>query len=211
MCIASAAAAAGLFAAPATGGTSLAVTLGAASLDLALLGTGMQFLSAQQQGKAAKGQADYQSAVARNNQIIANRKADDARERGKIDAANNDLRTKQRISQSTVTGAATGQVVDQDSNLEITSDTAALGKLDSLRIINNSEREAHGFEVQGVNFESEARLSDFKGKNAVAAANTKAAGSLVSGVGSVAGKWYQFDQDGVFANKSNPYTDIWGS
>ena len=57
-----------------------------ASLGLSAAGAGVSAFGAIQQGRAAQAQANYQAAVARNNQIIAQRSADDARKRGVFEA-----------------------------------------------------------------------------------------------------------------------------
>ncbi len=67
-------------------------------------------------------------------------------------------------------------------------------KLDSLRIINNAEREAACFEAEGSNFASEAILQDFTGRNAITASRTQAFGTLLTGIGSVNQKWYNFNR-----------------
>ena len=147
------------------------------------------------QGNAAAGQARFQAQVARNNQIIANRRAEFLRERGRIAAGENDLATRQLISRQRVTLASTGQEVDTGSALDITSDTAALGKLDSLRILNNAEREAAGFAAQGANFASEATLQDAARRNAVIGSGTQAFGTLLTSrrSGLVSQKWHRFN------------------
>ena len=70
------------------------------------------------QGQAAQQQATYNAAVARNNQIIADRKAADAKERGEIEAQRNELRTRQLIGQQRASAAARGVVVDEGSALD---------------------------------------------------------------------------------------------
>ena len=133
-----------------------------------------------QQGKAAKAQANFQAQIAENNSIIAGRAADDARERGRIAAGERDVKTRQFIGKQRVALASSGQEVDIGSGLEITSDTAALGKLDSLRIINNAEREAIGFETQAGSFKAEASARRASGKNAIRASRLGALNSLVT-------------------------------
>lgn len=172
-------------------------SLATAALALSAAGTATSVAGSIQQGKAAKAQADFRSQVAKNNAIIAQRNAEDARARGKTAAGEQDIKTRQLIGRQRVTLAATGQEVDVGSGLEITSDTAALGKLDSLRIINNAEREAAGFDIQSDVFKSEASIQDFTGRNALSASRTRAFGSLITGAGSVAGKWAVFKKNKI--------------
>lgn len=143
-----------------------------------------------QQGKAAKNQADYQAQVARNNRIIAERKAEDARRRGAIEERQQRIKTAQLIGRQRASAAARGVVVDQGSALDITADTAAIGELDALTIRSNAEREALGFETQGANFEAESVLRRRAGSTAQSDSFLSAGGTLLSGTAKVADRWY---------------------
>lgn len=166
-------------------------------IGMTVLSTAMSVYGQMQQGRAAKAQAGYQSAVARNNQILAERAAKDAEERGKIAAARRVVDTKQLQGRQLAALAGMGQLVNTGSALDVVSDTAALGKLDELTIRNNAEREALGFRAQGMNFAAEAGLADARGRNASSQARLGAMTSLFQGVGSVASKWYGFNQAGI--------------
>lgn len=163
--------------------------LSALSIASTVISTGIGVMGQIQEGKAAKAQANYQSAVARNNAIIAQRQADDARARGEIAERSQRQQTAQLIARQRAAGAAQGVVVGEGSLLDITSDTAALGELDALTVRSNAEREALGFEAQGMNFLAESDIQKTIGKNQSRASKFAAAGTLLSGASSVAGKW----------------------
>jgi len=162
------------------------------ALILSAVGTATTAAGQIQAGKQAKGRAAYQAAVARNNATIAGYKAEDARRRGEIEAEKQGKATAQLIGRQRAALAGGGVTVGQDSAGQLVRDTAALGRLDALTIQSNAEREALGFEARGVSFESEARLQGLVGENAVSSSYLKAGASLLSGVGSVAGKWYNY-------------------
>lgn len=147
----------------------------------ALLGPlgGLAVAGPLMEGDAIKAQKDFQAQISLNNSLIAGRNAEDARVRGVISAEERGVKTRQDIGKQRVSLAANGVLVDSGSALELTSDTAAIGKLDSLRIINNAEREAVGFETTASNFKSEASAHTAAGKNAKAASRIKALNSLV--------------------------------
>lgn len=168
-----------------------------ASLALSAAGTGVNVLGQAQAGKAAQAQANYQAAVARNNQIIAERQAADALQRGEIAEKQHRLRVGQLAGRQRVALAANGVVVDQGSALDILGDTRELGELDALTIRSNAEREAYGYRVQGANFAADAGLLDARGASARSAASLAGMSSLLSGAGSVADKWYGFKTQGV--------------
>lgn len=173
-------------------------TLAVASIGSSIIGGVQQAQAAKAAGAAQAAQANYQAAVARNNKIIADRKAEDAIKRGKVE----ELQYRQQVSQLTgrqrAVLAGNGVVIDQGSALDITEDTAARGEFDALTIRSNAEREAYDYRVQGQNFESNARLYDATASNALAAGKSAATGALITGAGSVAQKWYGFKKEGVF-------------
>src|SRR3990167_7412333 len=155
-----------------------ASTIAIASLAATVISTGMSVMGQMQAGKAAKSQAAYQAGVMRNNEILAQRSAKDARARGDIAAAKHAADVKKLQGRQRAVLAGNGVVVDQDSALDIVSDTAAQGKHDELTIRSNAEREALGFEAQGANFQAEGALATARGANASQDAMFGAGGSL---------------------------------
>ena len=164
---------------------------------MSVAGSVMSAQAASQQGKAQQAQANYQSAVARNNKIIADRQAEDSIKRGAIEERQYRSQVSQLAGRQRAVLAANGVVIDQGSAGAIVADTFEQGELDALTIRSNSEREAYGHRVQGTNFEADARLSDFKGANAAAAGRSGAISSLLGGAGSAAQTWYTAKNDGV--------------
>ena len=180
-----------------------------------LLGT---FLNAQ----AAKQTANFQAAIARNNQIIAQRAAVDARARGAQEIEQIQIRSKEdrrraalvqrRLSgQQAVSQAALGQEVGSVSAIALRADTAAVSRLDELTQRRNerfaietrrgnAEREAIGFVTQGLNFEAEARLADFRARTAVTQGIIKGLGTVITTGGKVATKWKTTAPGPVFSN-----------
>lgn len=188
--------------------TALAV----ASLALTAAGTYVAIQGQQAAGKAAQAQGDYQATVGRNNAVLAQRAADDARARGEVAAANSAMKTNQLIGRQRATLANNGVDVSDGSALDIVGDTSALGTLDQSTLRSNANREALGYEAQGVNFNANAQLAELSGANARSAADTASFGTALSGVGTVAARWYDYANTGAFKPKpqpvsSNPYLD----
>lgn len=144
-----------------------------------------------QQGQAARKQAEYQAAVARNNRIIAERKAEDARERGAVEERQHRLMVAQRIGSQRASAAGRGVLVDVGSAADLTADTAQFGELDALTIRSNAEREAQAFEAEGRGFEAEAGLHQLRGRTAERESFLEAGGTFLSGTSKVADRWYQ--------------------
>lgn len=170
-----------------TGGLS---TFQMLSLGLGILGTGFQAYGAYRSAQAQKAQSEYQAGVARNNQIIAERNAQDAIKRGQAEEARHRLQVAQLKGTQRSVLAASGVELDDGSALDILGDTAELGELDALTIRSNAEREAYQARVQGMNYAAEAGLHSY------AAESTNpflsAGSALFSGLGSVADKWYSY-------------------
>lgn len=148
------------------------------------------------QGQAARQAADYRAAVLRNNQIMAERQAQDAIERGKIEEGRYRDRVAALKGRQRVVMAANGFDINEGSNLTLLEDTARTGELDALTIRSNAAREAYGYRVRGQNFGSEAELTSASGRAQEAAGETAAFSSLLGGSGSVASKWYGFKRQG---------------
>jgi hypothetical protein len=176
-----------------------ATTLAWASLGASVLGAGMGAVGAIQQGKAAKAQGNYQAQVAANNQVIAERAAQDALDRGKQAEAQQRLKGRQIIGAQRAALAANGVLVDEGTAGQITEDQAGINEVDALNTRVNAEREAYNYRLQGANAGNEGQLALIKGRNAEDAAFFNATGSILGGAGSVADKWYRYDKAGAFA------------
>lgn len=155
--------------------------------------------SASQQSKAASGQAKYQEGVARNNEILAKRAADDARERGRIDEMNQRFKTNQLVGRQRASLAANGVDVGSGSAIDLIQDTFKIGETDALTIRANAERDAAAYLAQGANFAGEAGLYRSSGQNIRGALPFELGSTALSTAGSVAGQWYNYNAAGAFS------------
>lgn len=177
-------------------------TLAMISAAASVLGTGVSAFGQVQAGQAAKAAGDYNAAVARNNQIVAEQQAADAQRRG--DVAETEQRRKVRMLAGTQRAAlaASGVQLDSGTALDILGDTAAMGELDALTIRNNAEREAYGYRVQGVNFGAEAGLQSMRGQSAMTSGLIGAGGTVLSGAGNVTDRWLTYNKLGIVGGGS---------
>lgn len=164
-----------------------------------LIGAGAGALGAAQQGNAAAGAAQYQAAVARNNQRVAEWQARDAEDRGRVAEQNQRFKTSGVIGAQRAAAGASGVEVNTGSAADLTADTAALGELDALTIRSNAGREAWGHRVNADNYAANAEMLDVQAKEAKRAGTFGAITSILGGVSSVADKWLTFSQKGVGA------------
>lgn len=175
-----------------------ASTLAAVSIATSVAGAGMTMMGQQQQAKAQAASANYQAAVARNNQQVAAWQAQDAIDRGKIETDKKRMEAARLIGRQRAAQAGMGVIVDEDSAGDITAETAEFGEWDALNVQANAEREAYQIKVRAQNFGSEAALLNMQASNAMTAGRTAMLGTAISGAGSVAGKWAGYKKEGIF-------------
>ncbi|WP_052922673.1 hypothetical protein [Escherichia coli] len=124
---------------------SPAIALVGASVAL----SGVSAYNQYQQGK-------YSSAVAEQNAEVATAQAQDSINRGNAQADEVRRRNRQAAGTQAATMGATGADLSTGGALDIFGDTAQFGALDALTTVNNAQREAYGFRVQGANYQSQA-------------------------------------------------------
>lgn len=172
------------------------VTLGIITVSLTAAAGATQAYGQYREGQALNSQAKYQAKVAENNALSAQYAAKDARDRGAIEARQQELRTRQVMASQRAGAASRGVLVDDGSALEQVVDTAGIGELDALLIRSNAEREAIGFENQGAEFRGEAGLRRAGGKDAVTGAMLGSTSTLLNTGANVSGKWYTYKTQG---------------
>lgn len=175
----------------------MSISVAALSLGSSILGGLFSAYGAIQQGKAQSAQLKYQAQVAENNKIRAQYLQEDALKRGQIAERQERLRGRLLIGQMRSAIGSSGAIVDQGSALDLTVDQAGVNELDALNVRNSAAREAQGFEIQGQEFGREAVLSRNAASTARSNALLSATGTLLGTAGSVADKWYRFNQKGA--------------
>lgn len=145
-----------------------------------LLGTAVSSVGAYQQAQQQKSAAEYQAAVARQNQGLAEEQARAQRKEGYEGM----IRKRQEVagiigSQRAVAGAS-GAQVDQGSFLDLTLDTAEKGEMDALAIYQQGLDKAHNTEIQGWNSGAQAQAYAWQAgrSDPLLAAGTTAIGGL---------------------------------
>lgn len=167
------------------------------TLGLTILSTVVSAAGSVMQGQAAQQQAEYQAAVARQNQQIANQYADQELQKGNAEYENQERKTRAAIGSQLAGQGASGLDVNSGSLVDIRSSTAELGKLDSLTTYNNAEKSSYGYKVKATSFANEAQLYDQKGDNAAMAGWIGAGSSLLGGATSFADKWNTYSRLGM--------------
>lgn len=120
--------------------------------------------------------------VAKYNAEVQENAAKDARQRGAIEAAEHQDKVRRMIGTQMATAGANGLLTSTGTPLDIMTDTAGMGKLDALRILDNANRQARGYEDQ-------AKLTKIEGDNARTAGYFGAASAVLGGASKVAGTY----------------------
>lgn len=158
---------------------------------VSILGAGFGAVSSFSQAQSASANAAYQAQVSANNQILAERQAQDALKRGEIAEERHRQQVEGLKGRQRGVLAAANLDLSSGSPLDILSDTAALGELDALTIRANADREAAGYRQQGMNYAAEAALERSRASSALTGGALGGATSLLTGAGAVADRWYR--------------------
>lgn len=168
------------------------------SLATSVIGGVVQAAGQAQAAKAQAKQYEYQAAVDRNNKIIADRQAQDAIERGKVEEQDHREKVQQIKARQRVSFAANGIDLGSDVVSETLADTAFLGELDALTIRSNAEREAYGYKVQAMNYEASSGLKEAAADNERSAGFTSATQTILGTATTVGKKYSDFKAAGAF-------------
>ena len=170
------------------------------SLVTGVLGAGVSAFGQMQAGQARAAEASYQAQVARNNEIIAGRNATYAIQSGEAAAERQGLQNRETLGRIVTAEAANGVDVNSGSNVDVRSSEREVGmeNVDATR--HKALMQAYGYNVQGLGFESQARLNDAAAANATATLPLTIGSSLLQSASALGTKYTQFNQQGAFGS-----------
>ena len=174
--------------------------LPAIAMAASVIGTGLSAVSAISQGQAQAASANYQAEVARVNQQIQQQNAAYERQKGDVEAQQQDMKNRARLGALAAAQGASGFDMNTGSSLDTRESARKLGRLDTLTVRNNAERRAHDFDIAAMNQGAQANLYSAQARSSNLAGYLGAASSIIGGVSSVSDKWLSFKKAGV---------DIW--
>jgi hypothetical protein len=173
---------------------------------LALVGMGATVLGGitQAQGQEKLGEANliqnyYQSGIAQMNAQIARQNADYAINVGEQQAQTRGLAGGQQLGQIVAAQASSGLDVGSGSARAVQESQREIIGLDTTQIRSNAAKAAYDYNVQAANFDATSQLYQMAGTNAAQAGQIQAESSILGTVGSVATKWSQGQQVGLFS------------
>ncbi|WP_130997547.1 virion core protein, T7 gp14 family [Klebsiella variicola] len=139
-------------------------------------------------------QGKYAQSVANQNADIAETQAQDAVNRGNIQAEEVRRRNRQAAGTQAATMGATGADLSSGNALDIFGDTAQFGTLDALTTVNNAQREAYGYQVQGMNAIAEGNAAKSQSNAAVTQTLLTAPLKAYGAYQTFGGTWSPFTQ-----------------
>jgi hypothetical protein len=154
------------------------------------------------QMQAAGSQAaasNYNAAVARNNQIVAQQEADRAAAVGATRAQNQDFQNRARMGMIEAAQGASGIDINSPSSTEVRRSAATLGRFDTQTVMDNALAEVRSNVAKATTFGEQATLDTAQARNANSAGLIGAAGSILGGASSFADKWIRYRNVGTFA------------
>lgn len=142
-----------------------------------IAGTGIGVMGQIQQGSAEAQAAEYQQ---KQNVILR----EDALKRGAQEEQAQRRKTAALMGRQQAVLAASNVDIGSGSPLAVLSDTATLGELDAQVIRGNAERDR-------ASYQAGADLAGMRVRSAKNAATIGAFGTALSGIGTLADKWYK--------------------
>lgn len=151
-----------------------------------------------QAAQATAQASEYNAKVGEINAVLADRRANDAIERGQKDEQRKRAQVAQLQGQQIAAMSANGVDITYGSPLDTLIDTAALGELDALTIRANSYRESYDHQVDAVNQRAGVTMQRAAGQNALTAGYLDATATVLTG-GASGYKDYSRSKIGEFA------------
>jgi hypothetical protein len=169
-------------------GSVSATTLGYIAVATAAVGAGVSAYSSVASGENAKETADYNAKVQQNSAL-------DAQQRGAVASAEHSQKVRRMIANQLASASANGLMANTGTPLDIMTDTAGMGKLDSLRLLNNAGREAQGLNDQ-------ASILKIQGDNALVAGQLNAGGAILGGASQALNSYAKYKNTATYADSS---------
>jgi hypothetical protein len=150
----------------------------------------------------------YQAGVAALNSQISQQNANYASQSGELQAAKYGVGARATEGHIVAGEAASGLDVKSGSAKSVQESQHTVSTMDMDTIRMNATKTAYDYEVQANQFKSQAAMDVAGSQNIQKATQLNVASSLVGGAGSVAQKWLQGNQMGLFSGASSTLGSI---
>lgn len=169
-------------------------TLAIAGTAATVIGTAVSAYGAVQQGNAQSAARNYQAAVDRNNAQVAEWNAERAKDISDTKVQAQMRAGTLRLSAQRAALGAAGVELDSGSALDVQGSTAGQTALDAQQTDYQGQLTQYGYRTQGANFQAQAGLDTMAAQNASTSGFEAAGGTLLSGAGQVADRWYRYNK-----------------
>jgi len=154
-----------------------------------------QNIANRQQAEFNAKKLQYDAAVQRNNQILAERMAQDALDVGAIEESQHRVRIAQAIGTTTAALAGSGFDATAEDAPVLVGDIAATGELEALTIRRNAKARELGLAFEAQNYASQAEIFEVQAQNQqplrIADAPSPV-GKVLGHVGNFAESWFSY-------------------
>lgn len=173
-------------------------TLGTIAVGGSALGGLTSALGGIAGGQAQSQMYNYQAAVARINAQVAQQNSELAFQTGEAEAQKYGISSGQQRGQIVAAQASSGLDVNSGSAKQTVQSQQYLSSIDQAQIRSTAAKTAYNYTVQATQDINQATLDKSAGANALTAGYINAGSSILSGAGSVAAKWLQGSQMGLW-------------
>lgn len=184
------------------GGGGSGVLGGYAGPGVKAAGAIMSAIGQWNEGTAGQAMYRYKAGMAQLNKQLALRNADYSRKVGEVQAGESGMRGRFLGGKIAVGQAASGTDVNFGSNVDVRKSQTQIAQMDQGIIRANAARRAYGYEVEAAKDESESQMDIAAGEQVKSASRLAGWTSIIGGSASVADKWAQASQYGLFPSSS---------
>lgn len=162
------------------------------SLGIAAAGSIVSAYGKYSEGQSKAGMYGYQAGIAQLNKQIALQNAEYALKTGETEARKSGMQTRFDVGRMRAAQGASNLDVNAGSGADVRESRQLVGRMDTDIIRENAGRRAYGFMTEAAGEEAKSKMYEAAGAGAKKAGMIGAFGSLISGAGSVASKWMQW-------------------
>lgn len=172
--------------------------IGAVAMGGSLIGNLMQGFGQDQADQAQAAASTYKAGVAQLNKQINEQNAAWAIESGGVQAQIQGMKSRQQIAETKVTQAASGFDVNSGTGERVREGQTNVAQFDQNVISWNAAKTAYGYETKATMDVAESNLDMMAAQSEKEAGDLAMVGSFVNAGTSVASKWMQAKQIGMF-------------
>ena len=154
--------------------------------------TAISAVGAANQAQAQSNAANYNAAVAAENQQIANTSAQQAAAAGEAKAEQAALETRAKVGGIKAQQAASNIDVNSGSAVDVRSSADQLGELNALTVRSNAAKQAWGYQTQGASYGAQSTLDKYQADSASSAGALNVGSTVLGGIGGAATQYSNF-------------------